>query len=147
MTERYAVVVARVETDPKTKERVVKCYPDGAQLFYTSGPRLVRWVFQNVPDGFDKAEIQFFATQPLAKYPDQTTKPILPVGSLGTTPGQMDSSSGSALPDLITTANNNQEGYFFYKVVLSGKGVDSIVSDPGGGNSGDPQNPLPWPPG
>lgn len=142
MADRYAVVVARVEGSEKQK---VVCYPDGAQLMFNTGPTLIRWVFQNVPADIDKAEVVFFDEQPLGKYPSPTTKPVLKRGALGNRTEELESSSGSHLPDLVTTANSKQEGYFFYKVVLSRKGVVAIESDPGGSN--DPDSQLPWPPG
>lgn len=145
MADRYAVVVARVEKVPGTEKLKVVCYPDGAQLFFKSGPTLIRWVFQNVPAEVDKAQIQFFDAQPLGKYSKPTSVNVLRSGALGTSQTKLDSStSGSHLLDLVTTANSKVEGYFFYKVVLSGQGGLVIESDPGGGNT--PENPLPWPP-
>lgn len=145
MAERYAVVVARVEKVPGSEKLTVVCYPDGAQLFYNSGPSLIRWVFQNVPADIDNARIEFLGSQPMAKYPKPTTRPVLAKGALGDRQTELESSSGSHLPDLVTTANNKQQGYFFYKVVLSRKGEIVIESDPGGAN--DPVTPTPWPPG
>lgn len=140
MPEKYAVVVVRVEPGLRPGDLIAKCYPDGAQLFYASGPSLVRWVFQNVPAEIDKAEISFFATQPTDKYKNPATKPVLGKDALGLKVGELESSSGSHLPDLVTTANNKQDGYFFYQVLLTRQGALVVQTDPGGTN--DPN----WPP-
>ncbi|MCU0291251.1 MAG: hypothetical protein MUF10_04580 [Thermoanaerobaculaceae bacterium] len=145
MADTYAVVVARVERNPETAERKVVCYPDGAQLLYRAGPTLIRWVFQNVPAEIDDARVEFFGSQPMDKYQRPATKPVLGKQALGDHRTKLEvSTSGSHLRDLVTIANNQEEGYFFYKVVLMRGGVDVISSDPGGGNS--PETPLPWPP-
>jgi len=128
-TKTYAIV------NVSMRDGKLTCTPDWVHLYWKNGPADIRWVFDGAPPSAVGAVVQFLEAVP-AKYP---TPPSVPGGfrprgvhrGFGSAPA----SAGSPLPDLVTSANTEEAGYFYYDVQLvDGDGNVLAQADPGGDN-------------
>jgi len=135
-TKTYEVVTVTMQNGKLT------CAPDWVHLYWKDGPGDIRWVFDGLPKSAVGAVVEFLKAVP-AKYPT-------PPGTLGGFRprgvhrglGHAQASTGSHLPDIVTTGNTEEAGYFYYDVkLLDGAGKVIAQADPGGGNQPDPGGP------
>jgi hypothetical protein len=120
----------------------LRCAPDWVHLYWKDGPGDIQWAFDGVPKSAVGAVVEFLTAVP-AKYP---TPPGTPGGfrSRGVHRGlgHAQASAGSHLPDVVTSGNTQEAGYFYYDVkLLDRTGKVIAQADPGGDNQPDPGGP------
>ncbi|MGD1147315.1 MAG: hypothetical protein ABR961_05160 [Thermoanaerobaculaceae bacterium] len=111
------------------------CTPDWVHLNWKDGPADIRWAFDGAPTTAVGAVVEFQTAVP-AKYP---TAPGHPGGfrprGVHRGLGHAKPSAGSHLPDILTSGNTQEAGYFYYDVkLLDGAGKVIAQADPGGDN-------------
>jgi hypothetical protein len=128
-TKTYEVVKVIVENGK------LRCDPDWVHLYWKVGPTDIRWVFDGAPTNAVGAVVEFAADVP-AKYPTPPDSPggFRP-GGVHRGIGSAQASSGSRLPDIVTSGNTQEAGYFYYDVkLLDADGGVIAQADPGGDN-------------
>lgn len=118
---------------------VLKCDKDWVQLYWKVGPTDIRWVFVGMPTEGVSAVVEFLPAVP-AKYqpPKGSFRPRGVHQGFGHAPA----SAGSHLPDIVSSGNTQESGYFYYDVkLLDGNQRVIAQTDPGGGNDPDPDHP------
>ncbi|MGD1148414.1 MAG: hypothetical protein ABR961_10750 [Thermoanaerobaculaceae bacterium] len=114
------------------------CTPDWIQLYWQVGPTDIRWAFVGIPKNAVSAVVEFLPAVP-AKYKPRTGT-FRPRG-VHQGFGHAPASAGSHLPDVVTSGNTQESGYFYYDIkVLDGNQKVIAQTDPGGGNDPDPDH-------
>ena len=132
-TKTYEVVTVTMQNGK------LMCAPDWVHLYWKDGPGDIRWAFDGVPKSAVGAVVEFLTAVP-AKYP---TPPGTPGGfrprGVHRGLGHAQASAGSHLPDVVTSGNTQEAGYFYYDVKLLDRAGKIIAqADPGGDNEPDP---------
>jgi hypothetical protein len=128
-TKKYELVTVTMQDGKLT------CAPDWVHLYWKDGPGDIRWAFDGVPKNAVGAVVEFLAAVP-AKYPAPPETPggLRPRG-VHRGLGHARASAGSHLPDVVTSGNTQEAGYFYYDVkLLDGAGEVIAQADPGGDN-------------
>ena len=134
-TKTYEVVTVTMQNGK------LMCAPDWVHLYWKDGPGDIRWAFDGVPKSAVGAVVEF-----LTAVPTKYEAPLKPPG--GFRPrgvhrglGCDQASAGSHLPDIVTSGNTQEAGYFYYDVkLLDSAGKVIAQADPGGDN-----DPIPGP--
>lgn len=116
---------------------VLKCDKDWIHLYWKDGPTDIQWMFKGAPKNAVSAVVEFLPAVP-AKYQPPTSGTFRPRG-VHQGFGHAPASAGSHLPDIVTSGNTQEVGYFYYAVkLLDGSGSVIAQTDPGGENDPGP---------
>ncbi|HVN31603.1 MAG TPA: hypothetical protein VMT45_06415 [Thermoanaerobaculaceae bacterium] len=123
------------------KDGKLACTPDWVHLYWETGPADIRWAFKGVPKKAVGAVVEFHAEVP-AKYGTTPPKPgEFRARGVHRGVGHAPASAGSHLPDIVTTGNTQEAGYFYYDIrLLDASGAIIAQADPGGDNDPTPPN-------
>jgi hypothetical protein len=114
---------------------VATCDPDWVRLFWEDGPTDIRWEFHGVPSEVTEAVVEFHDVEPPKHAGTHAHRGGFRPRGVHRGGGHAGTAGGSHLPDIVSSGNTMQEGYFTYDLKLFDKSGKLVAeADPGGDN-------------
>ena len=128
---------AKVKVSKKGRKLV--CKPNWVHLRWRKGPTDIRWAFDEMPEQASRAVVEFHDKLPAKHASKAKGKAEFCPRGVHRGAGHAEVSGASHLPDIVTSGNTHEQGFFTYDIkILDKKGKVLAKADPGGDNGPGP---------